>query len=470
MNRLHVPCNRAGRRSLPVCLALLLWLGLLLAGCGELDGGLVGPLLHDVSVSPERISPNADGSNDATEIRYSLRRAANVDITFTNEAGESFSFREGRRRAPGDYSVLWGGVIDEPRTLADGEEGAAGAQELLSRVLPDGRYTWRIAASEESAAGAEAADGAGAAAGAESAAPVAVVTGTIVLEGGDSTLPLLNNFAVVPETFRPNQDGLRDDWVSVSYYLTKDVSSMLVYLTDPNAPDLRYFIAETPGEVEPTERGHHDLRYEGGVDLNAEPPPDGDYLVVAEARDLAGNAVRVSRPLRILEGGKPRADIAGSEIQWQGEVNRVVFVPLGGKLCFEAVVVNEGAVPIRTSGPWPGAEYRFAENSNTLAAREDESWFQQAGVWRFGVNFDTTGVDFPYRWAIGRKQDLEMRLIDGKEQYYLMPGARGVVSGCILIDEKPPVGTTVWWGGLIHEFVAVANNNVDRITVNVGAP
>jgi hypothetical protein len=319
-------------------------------------------------------------------------------------------------------------------------------------VLPDGAYTWRIRATEEGGA-------------------TSAVTGTITLTNADAQLPLLNNFAVVPETFRPNQDGLRDDWVSISYYLTKDVASMLVYLIDPAAPDVRYFIGETPGDVEPTETGHHDLRYEGGVELGAEPPPDGDYQVVAEARDLAGNAVRVVRPLTIEEGGKPRADIAGGEIQWQGEMNRVVYVPLDGKLCFEAVVANEGVVPIRTSGPWPGEEYRFAENSNTLAARAEEpSWGQQAGVWRFGINFDTTGVDFPYRWAIGRKEDLEMRLIDGEEQYYLMPGERGVVDGCIHIDEEPPVGTAIWWGGLIHQAVEVANNNVDRITVEVGAP
>jgi hypothetical protein len=251
---------------------------------------------------------------------------------------------------------------------------------------------------------------------------------------------------------------------------TKNRADRTVFLGQRARAELAAYLAETPGLVKPTERGYHDYRYEGGVDLNAEPLPDGDYRIIAEARDLAGNAVRVERALRIEEGGKPRADVAGGEIDWQGEMNRVVFVPLGDKLCFQTVVANESAVPIHTTGPWPGAEYKFTENSNTLAAREDESWFQQAGVWRFGVNFDTTGIDFPFRWAVGRKEDLERRVIDGEEQWYLMPGKRGLVHGCIVIDEKPPVGTRLWWGGLIHEFVEVANNNIDRITVEVGAP
>ncbi len=419
---------------------------LLLGACGDLDIS-PGPVLRDVRFAPAVISPNADGTDDATDINYTLRRAANVSIFFEDADGTRYTLRDERRRAPGDYNLQWGGVIDEPYII----DGEGGPQTVESHVLPDGVYTWTVSATED---GAEA----------------RLITGTITLQDGLTSLPTLDNFAVVPEVFKPNQDGLRDDWVSASFYLSEDVDSLLVYVTDPENPELRYFIAEQPGVAKPTERGYHDYRYEGGVDLNAEPPPDGNYEVVAEARDAAGNAVTVRRPLVIEEGGKPRADVAGGEINWEGEVNRVVAVPLDGKLCFTAIVVNEGTVPIRTSGPWPGAEYKFAENSNTLAAREDESFFQQAGVWRFGINFDTTGIDFPYRWAVGRKEDLEMRMIDGKEQYYLMPGDRGEVSGCIVIDEVPPVGTTVWWGGLIHQNVAVANNNIDRITVNVGAP
>ncbi|RME59145.1 MAG: hypothetical protein D6790_11025 [Caldilineae bacterium] len=418
----------------------------LLGGCGRLDLAY-GPLLSRVEVAPDVISPNADGDTDATQIQYSLRRAATVSIYFENEVGERFYFRKERRRSPGDYSVLWGGVVDEPQVL----ETPGGTVEILSRVLPDGQYRWTVEAVEDNG-------------NRES------VSGTITLQNGDTEVPELHNFAVVPQVFRPNQDGLRDDWVSISYYLTKDVDTVQVYLLDPDTPGVKYHIAEGPNVVDPEEKGYHEYRYEGGVDLNAEPPPDGTYQIIGEARDKAGNAVRVISQLTIEEGGKPRADVAQGEIDWQGEMNRVVSVPLGEKLCFEAVVRNEGTVPIRTTGPWPGQEYRFSENYNTLASQGHEEWFQQAGVWRFGINYDTTGVDFPFRWAIGRKEDLEKRIIDGKEQWYLLPGQAGRVSGCILFDEKPPVGTNFWWGGLIHEFVGVANNYIDRISVDVGAP
>ncbi len=161
----------------------------------------------------------------------------------------------------------------------------------------------------------------------------------------------------------------------------------------------------------------------------------------------------------------------GGEIDWTGEPNRIVLRTLGDRLCFKTTVAHESQVPIRTSGPWPGQEYHFGENYNTLAAAQDDpSWLQQDGAWRFGINFDTTGVDFPFRWAVGRQEDLERRVIDGREQWYLMPGKRGEVSGCIVLDAKPPTGTRFWWGGLIHQGVEVVNNNIDQINVQLGQP
>lgn len=431
------------RNAKPVWLPLaLLWLMLLSAGCS------FRPLLSNVSVEPTAISPNADDTEDATNIRYSLGRTARVSIFFEDEQGTRHYFRQNQLRSPGDYAVAWGGVINDPEVIDNG----FGPQQVLGRVLPDGAYRWTVEATDERG-------------------HTASESGTITLEGGDTTLPELQNFTVMPQEFRPNQDGLRDDWVSISYYLPKDVESVQVYLIDPKAPSFKYYIAEKERVIKPGEKGHHEYRYEGDVDQGGEAPPDGTYTIYGEARDLAGNHVVVTSTLTIIDGGKPRADVLQSEIDWQGEVNRTVSVPLGGTLCFTTTVQNEGDVSIRTAGPWPGQTYKFTENNNTLALQdEDPSYRQQAGVFRFGVNYDTTGVDFPFRWAIGRKEDLERRVIDGQEQWYLLPGQRGLVHGCIEFDQAPPVGTNLWWGGLIHEFVDVPNNYVDPISVVVGTP
>lgn len=439
---------------------------LLLVACGQLDLRW-GPLLYAVTVTPDAITPNADGNQDVTEISYSLRRAAAVSIYFTNEASERFYFRQERRRSPGDYRVQWGGATDETRTVAT----SYGPQEILSQVLPDGLYQWTVTATDDQGNS-------------------ELATGAIALQEGDTTVPELNNFAVVPDLFKPNQDGLRDDWVSISYYLTKDVDSEVLYLVDPAQPALKHYIALDPGLAKPNEQGYKQYRYEGDVDNNAEPPPDGTYQIVGEARDKAGNAVRVVRQLTIAEGGKPRAEVSGGEIFWYSETgerrieetNRLMVLTLGDKLCFKAYVYNDGVTPIRTDGPWPGQSYKFTENRNTVALRHAEAtksvelpkgnraWLHQSGVWRFGINYESTGLDFPFRWAIGRQEDLERRVIDGIEQWYLLPKKSGQVQGCIEFDVPPPLNTNIWWGGLLHESVATVNNDIDRITVQVEAP
>jgi hypothetical protein len=382
-----------------------------------------------------------------------IGQPANISIYFVDASGKRHYFRKNERRSRGDYKVYWNGGTNDPEV----RQVEGGSMLLESHVLPDGDYTWVIEAVEPSGRTDKA-------------------EGKITLSEGDPALPEIHNFTVMPQEFTPNQDGLHDR-VGIGYYLLKDASRVDVYLKPLQPPPgkslLRYPVAEDPTKsVSQTGKpGYHGYDYDGGVDLGAEPPPDGEYVVYADAEDKVGNRVVVSSTLTIKEGGKPRANVVGGEIDWQDETNRTVSVLLGNTFCFTATVQNDGPVPIRTSGPWPGQTYKFSENYNTLGVREDEkSWLQQAGTWRFGVNFDSTGVDFPFRWAIGRPEDLEKRTVDGQEQYYLMPGKRGQVNGCLQMDAVPAVGTQFWWGGLIHEQVEVANDAVDRISVNVGVP
>jgi hypothetical protein len=438
-----------GRKSagLWVAFGALLVMSLVLTGCH------LRPLLYDVSVSPDQISPNADGTQDATNIAYKLSRNAEVSIYFENAAGERFYFREARPRSAGDYQVQWGGTVNQPYALEDEQA----AQLVKSWVLPDGSYTWVVEATDEGG-------------------QTQRVEGQIELSNGDTQVPELLQFTVALPSFTPNQDGL-DDRTGVGYFLNKDVDSVQVYLYDPDEPGERYPIEEQERATEPGQAGYHYYDYDGGVDRGADPPPDGTYVVEAEARDLAGHHVVVSSTVTIMQGGKPRAEVVNGEIRWGGAVRSLegteIYMPLGATLVFTTYIENYGRVPIRTAGPPSGTHYRSDQNYNTLAVEEDqESWHQQAGVWRFGINFDISETDFPYRWAVGQADELRREVIDGREQWFLDPGQRGTVTGSIELVGPFPRNDIFAWGGLIHEYVGInaENNYVDRVLIHIDQP
>jgi hypothetical protein len=430
-----------------VVFAALFLLGLVLTSCH------LRPLLYNVAIYPDVISPNADGTDDATNIEYALSRNATLSIYFENADGERFYFRQDRPRSAGDYRVQWGGVINQPRWL----DNEFGRQLVKSWVLPDGTYTWVIEATEESG-------------------QTERVEGQITLSGGDPIVPELRKFTVALPVFTPNQDGL-DDRTGVAYFLNKDVDNVQVFLYHPDRPDVQYPMEEQERAALPGQEGYHYYDYDGGVDRGADPPVDDTYVVIAEARDLAGHHVVVSSTLTIEQGGKPRAEVVNGEIQW-GDVMRSLegtemYIPLGATVVFTTYVENYGRVPIRTSGPASGTHYRSNQNYNTLAVEMgEESFHQQAGVWRFGVNFDISDTDFPYRWAVGRPEELRKEIIDGREQWFLDPGKRGTVTGSIEMVGPFPREAIFAWGGLIHEYVGISaeNNYVDRVLIHIGEP
>ncbi len=426
---------------------VLLLLGLTLSSCH------LRPLLYDVSVSPDSISPNADGTDDATNIAYKLSRNAVLSIYFENGAGERFYFRRDRHRSAGDYRVQWGGTVNQPYWL----ENEFGRQRVKSWVLPDGVYTWVVEATDEED-------------------ETARVEGQIALAGGDTLVPELRNFRVTIPVFTPNQDGLTDR-TGVSYFLNKDVGGVHVYLYDPELPDVEHPLEEEERVAEPGAQGNHYYDYDGGVDQGADPPPDGTYVVVGEVRDKVGHHVVVSDTLTIVNGGKPRADVVNAEIDWGGEVSSLegteIYLPLGATLCFTTYVENYGEVPIRTSGPPPGTEYRSGQNYNSLAVEmDDDSYYEQPGVWRFGIRFDTSNLDFPYRWAVGQPDELRCEIIEGHEQCFLDPHQRGTVSGCVELVGPFPRPDIYAWGALIHQWVGISaeNNYVDRVLIHIGEP
>jgi len=382
------------------------------------------PLLTDVSVRPEVITPNADGLDDVTRITYRLSRSANLSIYLIDEAGERHYFRQNRRRSAGSYRVDFGGVVG-------------------GRMLPDGRYTWVVEAVTDDGARAR-------------------VEGPLVIRDADTQRPELRGFSVYPRVFTPNQDG-KHDRVTINYYLTKE-AEVSVYLIGPDGQ--KYPIAEKERDVEPGEPGFHTYDYEGGVDLGADPPPDGDYIVRAEAVDRVGNRTVVTSTLTIKDGGRPRADIVNADVDFYNPETGDKVVPLGGTLAFTLTVENTGLVPIRTTGPDSGTHYRSDQNFNTFG------YYQSPGAWRVGIDYEgNPSYAYPYRWGLGHLKDLETRVIDGQTFYYLMPGQRVVVTGTIQIVDVPANKDLVYfWAGLIHEEVRIDpfNDYVDPQQIAIG--
>jgi hypothetical protein len=420
------------------------------------------PLITQAAFSPETITPNADGVDDVTLFTYSLSRNAQVSVTFQAEDGTVYAFRENEVRSLGDYQVLFSGVVGGytlPQENIDGE--------VLRRLIPDGAYTWKLTAVAE--------DGA-----------LDERSGTFVVQNADSPLPELVEFTVSPQVFTPNQDGISDR-TQVNVYLAKE-ADLSVYLQGEN--DARIFIPERLEGRKPGEAGRHIFDYEGGVDLGADPPPDGSYTVVAEAQDAVGQVIRRSAELTIQEGGKPLAEIVGQpsgvtvvfDVQPYDEryastperlgvpiappddaqdlTRTALTLPVGDILVFKLTVENYSDVPLRTSGPPPGTVYEQTQRASTL------NWFDESGAWRVGIDCTTADADYPWRWALGTENDL-VEQVDpdsGNTYTYLPPGAQVVVWGGIRMTEIEARNPQNCWAGLIHEDVEVSLRNS-----NVGA-
>lgn len=422
------------------------------------------PLIADAAFAPAAISPNADGVDDVTVFSYVLNRNARISIELTAPDGRTFFFREAEPRIPGDYSVQFSGVVDGytlPGVTLEGEP--------LRRLIPDGDYTWTLAAVDEAGEQAE-------------------LSGSLQIADGDTVLPQLQNFLVSPTSFSPNQDGI-DDRTQMTVYLPKP-ANVSAYLQ--GADGVQIFVPESLLDRKAGEPGRHSFDYDGGIDLGVEPPPDGDYEVVIEAMDAVGQQMRVTSQITIQNGGRPQAEIATQPngidvlfktLPWderyfttaaapgvaitQPELTddlgfSSITMPVGDLLVFQLTVENYGRTPIRTSGPWPGTVYDW----NQLFGAMGE--YEQSGSWRVGIQCSTSSTAWPYRWGIGTPESLTQ--VQGRPSregeapptfYYLMPGERSVVWGAVrmteLIEARNPQQC---WAGLIHEDVAVPNPRV----------
>ncbi|MAS36170.1 MAG: hypothetical protein CL610_19345 [Anaerolineaceae bacterium] len=418
------------------------------------------PLITEAEFSPTTISPNADGEDDITLFQYSLSRNAQVSLVFESATGETYVFRQDEPRIQDDYQVNFSGVVDG-YTL----EGEDIAGEVLRRLIPNGDYTWRLTAVDAQT-------------GAEDER-----TGTLIVQDADAALPRITSFSVWPDVFTPNQDGINDR-TEISVYLEKG-ADLQVYLLGPEGEKI--YVAERQESREPGEPGRHLFDYEGGVDLDADPPPDGAYTVVAHAQDDEGQVVQQTGQLVIENGGKPLAEIvpqtvgvdvvftvqpyderyftsadaSGDLIEPPDDVQdnslTALQMPLGDMLVFKLTVENYGKAPIRTSGPPPGTVYQQTQRAATLNA------FDEAGAWRVGIDCATAETDYPWRWGLGTGDAVyeEFDPYSGNTYTYISAGERVVVWGAIRMTEIEALNPQNCWAGLIHEFVEVSVRNTN---------
>lgn len=398
---------------------------LILAACGSRE------LLSKASIVPAMISPNADGVADATQIHYELSRKATVSITFTDINGQAYYFRRDQTRAAGVYDVLFGGVID-------------------GKLLPDGVYTWTINADGTTA------------------------QGQLTIDGGEKVAPQITLLTVFPKEFTPNRDGISDR-TTINVVLNKPATLFTTLQNSlcngsetppPDNPTLdcsSFPLTEKEGAGrKPGEEGLHVYDYDAGVDLGADPPPDGTYIVTSRVEDNVGQVAVATDTLKIVDGGVPRAEIVDGTVDYSKSA-----VLVGDTLYFTLTVENYGAVPIRTSGPLSGYVYQDIDETYNAAGYATES-----GVWRVGIDFETSKRNYPFRWAVGGVDDLMVKEIEGVKYYYLPAGKRATITGGIHITAAQPRRDVVFWAGLIHEDVEISsiNNNVDPQPITIEQP
>ena len=416
------------------------------------------PLILDAGFRPETITPNADGSDDITEFTYVLSRNADITIALEGEDGQIFTFRQDARRIADEYHVNFSGVVDG--YVAPNEEISG---EVLRRLMPDGVYTWRLSAVAENGEQDER-------------------TGVLTIREGDAPLPEITAFDIEPRIFTPNQDGISDR-TQINVFTTKP-SELTVYLLGQD--DQMISIPPRVENARPGEAGMHPYDYEGGVDHNADPPPDGEYTVVALARDAVGQEVQQTGSLTIERGGKPYgqitpqangATVVFSSAPWEarfasdrdqlGEsieepnnpqdlnLNTLTF-PVGDLLIFKLTVENVGRVPLRTTGPVPGTVYDWTQRAATFGL------YDESGAWRIGIDCTTAASDYPWRWALGTDDVLitETDPVTDETFQYLPVGATSVVWGAIRMSVLEARNPQNCWAGLIHEDVGVPNQNI----------
>jgi hypothetical protein len=376
------------------------------------------PPVSEVSIAPTVISPNADGKDDLARISYRVNSATRVSIYVTDSKGQRYDLRSNEQRSasPVAYELLFNGISG-------------------GKLLPNGDYVWHL---DSDANGNK-----------------QTFSGNLKIENGDAALPEIKDFTLSTHVFSPNRDAI-DDRIRVNLFLTKP-AKLSVYVVGANGfryevPRREGLLLIPPGDNGTLPAGRYDYDYDGGIDLGADPPPNGIYTLYASAEDQIGQSSTISTTFEITQSGRPVGEIViqpdGRGVEWSknGALNSFA---VGDTVYFTVTVRNTGIVPLRTAGPFePNDCYAMEQNWYT------KGFQQEPGVWRVGADFETdTGVDHPWRWGIGTLADLDIVMHNGDKLYYLAPGKQTVVRGCIKLTKVPVRNPFSIWASLIQEEV-----------------
>ena len=406
------------------------------------------PLILEARFDRAFISPNADGVDDIAVFAYRLSRPASISLSLEAQGGRRFYFRRDQARGDGEYSVLFSGVVD-----GFIHEGESVYGEIERRLMPNGDYKWLLEA--------EAEDGA-----------VMSLSGRLRVEQGDTPLPIMSEFAISPNTFSPNQDGVADR-VSINVYLEKAVERLDVYLV--GADGLRIPISARVEERNYGEAGviasimkaaltwasiprrmaataWSPWRKTASASACAWKANSG----LSRAANLSPKSSRKRRASDVAFGVEPYDERWFSDSESLGAplplfddrsalaYSQQITVPLGDMLVFRLTVENYGPVPIRTSGPTPGTVYQQDQLAGALG------FFDESGAWRVGVQCETSISSFPYRWAVAGDDRLQTVYDEASENSYryLAPGRAGGGLGGDPHDRSQGAQSTELLGGL----------------------
>jgi hypothetical protein len=411
----------------------------LLAACNQ------GGALSQVTVNPSTITPNGDGVDDLAKISYKVSQTAHVTIYLIDQAGKRYLLRDDAERTPSPvgYELLFNGVSD-------------------GHLMPNGQYTWHVDASGPGGS--------------------QTFSGTLVIKDADLAFPKISEFTLSTDLISPNRDAI-DDHTYINVVLAQ-TATLSVYVIGDSG--FRYDVQRVEGyrlvaSDDQLEPGRYTYDYDGGINLGADPPPNGIYTVVAQTQDVIGQQDTLTHTLTITQSGRPVAEIEvqpdGQSVEWSTKNGTLVRDPndtnqitlgLGETLYFTMAVRNTGTVPIRTAGPFDGSDcYEMDQNYYT------KGFVQESGAFRVGVDFETnTGTDHPWRWGIGTLNDLDVVDHNGTKLYYLAPDKQVVVSGCIRFTRVPPRNPFNVYASLIQEDVEIlpVNYHVSPVSILLVKP